>query len=123
MRTLHFSFIGGLLCLSFITVKDISGKYVKPYNTGYIQLDKAGTFFIQQIGGGTGAFETKGKWVLNTDTVLMSNIQNHIVGKPWEKKKFSLKLLYRNDSLISFTYENNTLKLQMKEGYKRLKRK
>lgn len=109
--------------MSFVTIKDISGKYVKPYNAGYIQLDKAGTFFIQQIGGGTGAFETKGIWVLNTDTVLLNNIQNHIVGKPWEKRKFNLKLLYRNDSLISFTYENNVMKLQLKEGYKRLKRK
>src|SRR5687767_11082231 len=104
MRISHYLFIAASLFFSFSVIqKDISGKYVKPFNTGYINLDKSGTFFIQQIGGGTGAFETKGKWVLNSDTVLLSNIQNHVVGDPWKKKNFGLKFLYRRDSLISFS--------------------
>jgi hypothetical protein len=124
MRLSLYLLISGLLFLSFSSVqKDISGKYVKPFNTGYINLDKNGSFFIQQIGGGTGAFETKGKWMLNSDTVLLSNIQNHIVGDPWKKKNFGLKFLYRRDSLISFSFTDQTLKLNFKEAYKRLKRK
>jgi hypothetical protein len=116
-----------LLSLSFFSFsifqKDISGKYVKPFNTGHILLEKAGTFFIQQMGGASGAFESKGKWVLNTDTVLMSNIQNHSGSEPWKKQKFTLKFLFRNDSLISFSYHDNTLKVNSKDGYKKLRKK
>src|SRR5688572_12356248 len=102
MRTLHFLYILSFLLFSFSgTQKDISGKYAKPFNTGYIQLEKDGTFFIQQVGGGSGAFESKGKWALNADTVVMSHIQNHVVGDPWKKQNFGLKFLYRRDSLIS----------------------
>ncbi len=119
-----FIFILSLSLFSFAFVqKDISGKYVKPFNTGYIVLDKEGTFFIQQVGGGAGAFESKGKWNLNVDTVLMSNIQNHMTGDPWKKQKFTLKFLHRNDSLISFSTSNGEMKVNVKEGYKKLKKK
>lgn len=84
-------------------------------------LDKAGTFFIQQAIGG--AFESKGKWMLTMDTVVMSNIQNHMVGDPWKKQKFSLRFLHRNDSLISFSYVEQVMKINVKEGYKKLKKK
>jgi hypothetical protein len=119
MRTQHYLFIFGLSLLSFSLVqKDVSGKYVKPFNTGYIMLDEAGTFFIQQMG-----FESKGKWVLNSDTVHMSNIQNHSGIEPWKKQKFTLKFLHRNDSLISFSYSDNLMKVNAKEGNKKLKKK
>jgi hypothetical protein len=106
-----------VISLSFVQ-KDISGKYVKPYNTGSISLDKAGSFFIQHMG-----FESKGKWVLISDTVLMSNIQDHTGTEPWKKQKFTLKFLHRNDSLISFSYSNLEMKVNVKEGYKKLKKK
>lgn len=118
----YFLLITGFFLLSFAVPKDISGKYAKPNNTGSINLDKAGTFFIQQAGAG-GAFESKGKWVLKKDTVVFSNIQDHTVGDPWKKKTFTLKLLHRNDSLISFSYKEGLIQVNTKEGYKKLKGK
>jgi hypothetical protein len=124
MRISHVLLLLVFFMFSFSFVqRDISGKYVKPFNTGYILLDKAGTFFIQQMGGASGAFESKGKWVLTTDTVLMSNIQNHSGTEPWKKQKFTLKFLFRNDSLISFSYHDNMLKVNSKDGYKKLRKK
>ncbi len=118
----------GLFLLSFSSHDPkVIGAYRRYYKnepaSGHIFIKKDGVYSNVLTGGCDGRIEARGKWRINKDTLIVIDLEGRMMADPWKKTDAELRFLIEKGKLISFVRDENRIRIDSNQCYKKVKPK
>ena len=106
--------------LSFISKGPIGTYYRNTHDVIEIKADH--TFNTWLSGGCDGRIESKGKWKVNKDTLICSEIESRMMDDPWKKSGGQMKYILKKGVLIPFYFNEGKMAIDENNTYKKSKK-